>query len=334
MIDTEIREVLHRQAAALRVPDASPGDHRLIRLDEHPRSARRGRTLAAAAVLVALAGGGVWLLNERRDPPASANGEAAAFHVATPTVTMDAGSVEVLAGGRSWAPTADLAVNSDPGTLNEYTTLELSWRDGDTEQAINFYFTSDGTDWWANEIRTYDGNNPPEWVLPEARGEFMRSKLGSAFVGDLDLPNLRIRNLRLQAFPAPGACTAPTKPVALVLGFPTINSWVGGFGATSQVVDTATCAPLPIGGFTFEYASSDPSIVTIDPAERFEDYPPTLERIGLTLLTPGTATIHVTVRDAAGTVVDTGDMQVTVKPERIDPESQPLDSIAVSTTLG
>jgi hypothetical protein len=75
-------------------------------------------------------------------------------------------------------------LTSDPGDRN-YWTLEVEWTEHEVEQRLNMYFGSDGTDWWVDEIRTYDGYDPGEWVY--AYGPFFKSPLGEAFEGDVQV---------------------------------------------------------------------------------------------------------------------------------------------------
>jgi hypothetical protein len=139
---------------------------------------------------------------------------------------MDAASIEVVAADRRWVPSADLVVDGDPGMPNEYTSLELTWHDDGIEQRVYLNFASDGIDWWVNEIRTYDGQIPGDWITP-AQGEYFKSPLGTAFAGDLDLPNLHIRDITLEAFLRPSVCDNPVGPTAMLADYPMIDSPVG-----------------------------------------------------------------------------------------------------------
>ncbi len=67
----------------------------------------------------------------------------------------------------------------------EYATIEASWFEHSVEMRLYVYLRSDGVDWWADEIRTYDGTSPGEWI--EYAGEWFRSPVGHAHVGDLHL---------------------------------------------------------------------------------------------------------------------------------------------------
>jgi hypothetical protein len=122
----------------------------------------------------------------------------------TETVTLTADDFWIDVDGQRFKTMADLSVHSDPG-WNHYTTLELSWNEHGTEQRLFVYFKSDGTKWWSEEIRTYDGKPKPEWIY--YFGRFFDQPVGQPFSGDLDLHNngpadtshgvIHFKNLRL-----------------------------------------------------------------------------------------------------------------------------------------
>lgn len=319
MIEERIRAVLASQAAAMHTRSVEPLDGELVDVTQLPVR-RRPRLLMAAAAAILLAGAGVALAQRHADDSAGNSADqpadpaaVPAFRFETPTVLLQAASVEVTVADKSFVPGADLRVGGDPGTPNEYTTLELTWHEFGVEQRIYLYFASDGIKWWATEIRTYDGAANGGWI--ERQGRFFETPVGAAYTGDVDLPNLKIHGMRLQAFLRPASCDNPTAPLALIANYPTIDSFAGGgYGATLQVVDTATCRPLPASGFTFEYTSDDPAIAAISEPLSPPDYPPVLTRVGLELVAPGTTTIHAVARDQAGNVVGTADMHVVVGP--------------------
>ncbi len=309
-IEDQIRFVLRSQADAMHVPEARPGEH-LAHIVPMPTRRHRARPWIAAAAAIAVVLAGIALVHRRGEPPAAATSP---FHFETPTVRLDASSVEVVIGDQTFEPTSDVRVDGDPGMPNEHTTLELTWHHRGIEQRIDIYFASDGIDWWANEIRTYNGQTDGDWVEPPAQGEYFKSRLGTAYVGDLDLPNLRIHRMTLEAFLRPAACEAATTPIALIADYPTIDSFsLGGFGASFQLLDTTTCTAIPVGQYTFEYTSEDPTVAAVAvPQLDVPDDPPTKTRLDLQLVAPGATTIHATAKDAAGNVVSTIDVQVTV----------------------
>ena len=306
-LETRIRMVLRGQAAAMPVPGARPNETtaRLVASEDH---GWKPWLAAAAAILVLV--GGFALLQRQTKPIIPA--QATPLHFETPTVLLTASAVEVSVGGRTFAPTSNVEVHSDPGTPNEYTTLELTWHEGDIEQRINIYFASDGTDWWASEIRTYDGQSSGNWVEPIATGEFFKSPLGTAFTGDFDLSNLHLRGLRLEAFRRPAACDSATTPMVLISDYPVIESSAGAYGASLQVLETDTCRALPVAQFTFEYTSLDPAVAAVSPGELIPGYPTTKTRLGLQLGIPGATSIQAVARNVAGDVVGTTTMQVRV----------------------
>lgn len=99
---------------------------------------------------------------------------------------------------------AAVAVHGDRGDPG-YWTLEAEWREQGVPMRLFIYFTSDGTDWWATSIRTYDGSERGEWIMYE--GEFFRSPLGKPYSGNLDLTDpesgcsLRLAKLQLETAP-------------------------------------------------------------------------------------------------------------------------------------
>jgi hypothetical protein len=256
-------------------------------------------------------------------------------HFATPTVSLDAASVSVEANGRTFVPPTDTTVGGDPGTWNEYTPLELEWSDDGIPMRINMYFASDGTDWWATELRTYDGNVDGEWI--EMPGEFFRSALGTTWHGDLDVQSLHIRGLALQAFVRPAACGSTTQPVALVSNQNAINSIAGGgYGALVTLFDTAACTPVAIDRFNVAITSDDGNVATVQPMQLPEDFemPTGAIRVDLQTPNPGTTTVHVTITDqATRALVDSVDIPVTVRSgdgPNVDtlPAPQPVDTAA------
>lgn len=103
-------------------------------------------------------------------------------------------------------PPPTVSVYSDPGTAT-HQTLELRWTELGREQRWYIDFASDGQDWWATQMRTYDGQLPKsDWVV--FNGERFRTPLGSAWSGFLDVTasdhgvtsELRMNIEHLQAF--------------------------------------------------------------------------------------------------------------------------------------
>lgn len=87
-------------------------------------------------------------------------------------------------GQRYGANVASVERHSDPGTAT-YRTLEVTWQEHGTEMRVNLYFAANATHWWVNEIRTYNGRTPGDWIT--YTGEFFKTPQGAPFVGNLDI---------------------------------------------------------------------------------------------------------------------------------------------------
>lgn len=162
------------------------------------------------------ADGGVMKAAAEPGPETPANRE----HIdwSTPFVKLQAEEFRIEVQGKTFlceSQSARASLNSNPGTRNAYTTFERIWTEHGVEMRLFIYFYSDGSDWWANEIRIYDGRTDADWLA--ATGEWFRRPLGQAFTGDLDLTlgvpawsaaisgsrgpgQLTLHNLQLQAF--------------------------------------------------------------------------------------------------------------------------------------
>lgn len=150
-----------------------------------------------------------------------------AVHWDTPQVHLEGSQFSIMTVGKTGANDfvgndPKMVLHSDPGDA-KYQTLELEWHELGVVQRWYIYFASDGKDWWATEMRTYDGSPGGDWVY--FVGERFRTPLGSAWSGDLDVTNsdhgvtshLRMHITHLEAFlshgpmlPDPGAGTPTT----------------------------------------------------------------------------------------------------------------------------
>lgn len=225
-LEDRLRDVLDRQATALDVPAwhprQGPASARIGSAAAEPVGARAGTVtrlpqrlsagraplwLASAAAVLLVAGGGVVVqqgLLDRPGPVAPGDGAAPEarrlISIRTPQVELEAESITVAVNGRTFQPSGDGDVTSDPGDAG-YTTLEMTWFEDGIEMRINLYFAADATHWWITEMRTYDGRNPGEWITQV--GDGYRTPRGQAYEGDIGFGPLRMTSVRLTVHPGP-----------------------------------------------------------------------------------------------------------------------------------
>ena len=145
--------------------------------------------IVVGGAIAALVGGAL-LASSVTSPAPSVPGGAPsaspipAIHWTTPVVDLsaDAFSVEANDIVFTYEDGTPQSVGSDPGGPDRWT-LEIVWTEHDREQRLNMYFAADETDWWVDEIRTYDGYEQGEWIY--AYGPFFKTTLGEAFEGDV-----------------------------------------------------------------------------------------------------------------------------------------------------
>ena len=331
-LEDDLRTVLRRQADAMRVPTPKLGQPLARVTPLAPRGERRWLLPAAAVVLIAVGGLALMRRGNPEAPLDSASEQPAAppeapFVFETPTVRLSADSIEVTVGGNVYVPT-DATVHSDPGS-GEYTTLELTWVQDGVEHRLYIYFTSDGTNWWADAIRT-DASTPDEWISSAEGERWFTSALGTAWTGNVELPNLRITNMTLEAFLRPAACDNPTSPIAVVSAYPTIDGFAfegSGFGGRIDLIDTATCTAIDAAPYIFTATVDDTSIAIVSdegpvPSTTIVEGGPVgtdptpgelFGRIDLKFVAAGETTLRVTVTDASGTVIGTVAVPVRVQ---------------------
>ena len=125
----------------------------------------------------------------------------------TETVSLSASNFYIVAGGKVFTADVDnVEVDGDPGSEN-YTTLEVTWEEHGVEMRVYMYFEADGENWYAYEVRTYDGAEEADWVYYE--DEFFTSPLGQAYsimafgrqFGNFELA---FNDLSVQAFTSAG----------------------------------------------------------------------------------------------------------------------------------
>jgi hypothetical protein len=328
-LELGLRELFERQADALSVGRHEWDDVPMASVTT-PAPSRPARSalavLVASAAAIALVIGIVAIAPDTGVHVAGQPGEPVAVHFATKQVTLSADSMSITAGGRQFtAGGSTVDINSDPGTRDKYTTLELAWTERGTQMRLNMYFTSDGHDWWANEIRTYNGKSPGNWI--EYKGTYFRTPLGTPFEGDVDLNaadapgHLRFANLRLRPFLPPAACKNATTRYALDPAYDRADmGTAGGFGlGDTTLLDLATCAPVTDPHtFAYDWRIADPSVALLELAadeplrQSVTGTDPTTS-MSLAAKGPGSTTLHVTARRrSTGEIVASAEIEVVV----------------------
>jgi len=209
-VDVALRRLFAEQARSVAPLPRSIGEASLLRDAGRPHSRRIliAALLTLCAVVSWAVGAMVTTGNDSASDGVSAlrNLPRNAVHWSTQQVTLEADVVTIDVGGDRFTAPADALVDSDRGDTR-YQTLEIAWMEHGVAMRWYIYFTSDGREWWSNEMRTYDGQNDGEWVT--FGGTYFRRPIGSPFVGDLDIratndqgitSRLYVRGLRLEAF--------------------------------------------------------------------------------------------------------------------------------------
>jgi hypothetical protein len=326
-VERRLDELFARQARDLDVPVLDWDDTRVARVTA-PHRAPAGRPAATGLALAGCVAAAVILVavTMNGSDPASTAPAASTIETdatvptvpssatAEPSVRLETGQVSLVAtggsievGGTTFTPSGDGRLFSQLGMWHEYTSLEAAWVEDGVEMRLIIHFRSDGREWWSDSIWIYDGTTPGEWLFAE--GDFFRTAVGEAFVGDLDLTasdhgmtgRITFTGLRLEAFRRPVACDEPG-PLALEPGARDIDL-EGGYGLWVYLFDTARCEPVADPGrYDYAWSTGDPAVVSIVPLGA---------RADLWAEGAGETTVHITVVDpATGAVVAEADVVV------------------------
>lgn len=140
----------------------------------------------------------------------------------TSDVSLVADDFYIIANGQKFSqPIQNFKIQSDPAESDSetHTTLETTWQENGVEMRLFMYFKHDGTDWWSNELRIYNGTQAGGWIYftqgnsgtvanQKANGYFT-TKLGDRYnrsgvvtytTSTGGSGELHFENLRLQAF--------------------------------------------------------------------------------------------------------------------------------------
>lgn len=101
-------------------------------------------------------------------------------------VDLNANSMRLVAGEKVFtgAQAGTTRLHSDPGDAT-YRTLEVEWVEHGVEQRLYMYLVADETDWWVDEIRTFDGSADGDWIAYP--GPLFKKPVGEPFYGDVHL---------------------------------------------------------------------------------------------------------------------------------------------------
>ena len=145
----------------------------------------RGESMTAIAVMASLAASALWSASAlaQADPtsPPAIDWQTEVVHLRADSMALEANDLVFSTVG------APLGYGSDPGGP-DYWTLEVDWTEHGVDQRLNIYFGSDGTDWWVDEVRTYDGYPEGEWIYYQA--PMPRAPLGEPVLGDVRLEGM------------------------------------------------------------------------------------------------------------------------------------------------
>ncbi|MDP9336696.1 MAG: hypothetical protein M3Q30_25760 [Actinomycetota bacterium] len=342
-LETRLTELFDRQARAFPESKREWSDNPVssVKALDEQRKRRRARTTfgavgalaAAVAVVVGVmnfnqSGGRVSVKPQVQGQPF---GRPVLWQSENDLVRFKADDFIIEANGKTFtAQNTPVAVDSDPGSA-DYWTLEVTWQEHGVEMRMFIYFASDGRDWWATEIRTYDGQTKGDWI--EYHGAYFKSPLGRPFVGDLDLVDkatgstLHVHGLRLETHPKKFDCTVGSGTYAIVLEYrgSAIELSPGTSAIeTALLLDRAACATVPQPDrYTLTWSSTDPSVATVAPADCTGMGPapgPALadacrrgEVPSYTGVKAGQTTFHAVAKDRnTGAVVGQRDFPVTV----------------------
>ena len=323
-LETRLRSLFQEQADATPVSPADWTEVRTVtgRRGPSPRRVVLASAAVAAGLLVAVVTLGDGDSARVRTGPAAESGTPAPapdpattapgpadFHVDTRQVSLRADALAIEAGGKRFGGAAPIQSHSDPGIPKENTTLELTWHEHGVEMRLFMYFTSNGEEWWSEEIRTYDGRSPGDWIT--YKGEFFRRPLGTPFVGDFEVSEpapgtgrLQLSNARLEVFRRSPSCDGSTTALVLDPGTTPIvmPGPKSGYGVNVQLLDAASCSLVSDQNrYRYDWQSRDPGVVGVDTYVRTPELG--TRHAGLRGEQPGTTSVHVTATDPDTEVV-------------------------------
>ncbi len=187
---------------------------------------------------------------------------------ATDYVSLSADAFYIFTNGAYyWGNDPGIQIHSDPPEDNTYTTLEAIWKENQggtpVEMRMFIYFYSDGKKWWSDEIRTYNGKTPGDWVYYKGR-RFFEAPIGTAFTGTLDITSdLSVLNVLSESTSVATDIDLSTPPTNTpAFSNPPTNT--PAFRDLPVVTNTPAFRDLPV--VTNTPAFSNPPVVTNTPS--------------------------------------------------------------------
>ena len=321
-IEAGVRELFDRQADAMTVSERTWDDAPMVNVTQLQDHRARRRVLgtgiaaiatvaiAAAVLAVVGVGGNATHVTTKNPTVAHQPGSATANPVrwSTNQVSFAADGFSIVADGKTFtAANSQVDVHSDPGDAH-YQTLELTWKEHGVEMRLYIYFAADAHSWWATGVSTYNGKANGDWIGFHAPS--MKTQLGSAFTGTLDLTSgraqLHITNLRLEAFRLSPACAVQTG--AFVVQSNESNIVVPaqpdmGYATYGELLDRATCTRVKdVSHYRLEWTAADPTLLHVkatdcSPDVIGDEQCATNAYADFTATRSGTTTVHLAAVD-------------------------------------
>lgn len=188
-------------------------------------------------------------------------------------VTLTADDFYIEVEGKRFYGRPDLSkisVKSNPGKPS-YTTLETEWTEGSIPMRLYIYFANDGINWWATEIRTYNGQVPGDWVIYNDSSPYFMTSLKGEFSGDILLisdsgfGSLYFKNLKLKAFVNYPDFSKPYTvwpPGGESFNIP-VSPSKGTYGLTAMLYDSSKNMISDQSDFEYLWSIGDSSIMSI-----------------------------------------------------------------------
>lgn len=191
----------------------------------------------------------------------------------TPFATLKASNFSILANTKNWHGSPDIEIHSDPGN-DTYTTLEATWHENGIEMRLFIYFAQENGRWRVTEMRTYNGNNPGDWIYyngfdgnvvgqPLTVASKTYTSRSGATGGFITVENMILQPFLLR--PTPFVSTAGYSLDAHIDRSPIVITDASntGYGINVILRDKDGKVVTNQTGFNYAWNSDDPNIVTV-----------------------------------------------------------------------